>query len=145
MKKNVDSYVVHNPDKFAQFVIAASGFVIANAIDAAKELEVAHGIPTRVINVVNQKTLAHRVESCLDNTAPVLTVYNGNPSTLHSNLSAAVMNNRNIDFRPKFIAALGFTGGTSGKFEQLEHYYQLDAQGILNRVLHALTESRKLK
>jgi transketolase len=144
-EKNVDSYVVHDPDKLAKFVIAASGFVVANAILAAREMEVVHGIPTRVVNIINQKTIGRRIEHYLDSPAPVLTVYNGNPITLHSNLSAAVMGSSDIDFRPKFIAAHGFTGGTSGKFEQLERYYQLDVQGIINRALQSLIKYRDLE
>jgi len=140
--RNINAYAVHRPDKSAQLVIAASGFMVGNAVTAAQELEIEHNIPTTVINVINQKTLAHSLPDLLENDAPILTVYNGNPRTLQASVSSAILENPDI-VRPQFVIGHGFTGGTSGSVKDLVHYYERDTLGIKNVALRSLTTSKR--
>jgi transketolase C-terminal domain/subunit len=135
--RNTDAYAVHRPDKISRLVIAASGFVVGAAIDAARLLEAEEGLPTTVINVVNQKSLHYSLPTLLANDAPILTVYNGNPHTLQANVSSAILSNADAP-RPKFIAGHGFMGGTSGRVKELIRYYKLDADGIRDVALRSL-------
>lgn len=134
---NTDAFMVHRPDAVPGFVIAASGCMVESAVVAARALETTHDIPTAVINVVNQKTLGTSLPRLLQNDAPVLTVYNGNPTTLQANVSGAVMENPAIP-RPQFVAGHGFVGGTSGSVKELLRHYKLDAAGIEYVALQSL-------
>ncbi|MEI6850753.1 MAG: hypothetical protein WCK26_02175 [Candidatus Saccharibacteria bacterium] len=136
---NIDAYIVHKSDKLARFVIASSGALVQNSIDAARVLEIEHGIPTNVINVVNQKTLGEKVSSLLSSDAPILTVYNGNPVILQSSMSKAVMESAQ-DFRPRYIEGHGFVGGTTGGIEELERHYGLDVGGIVLKALAGISK-----
>lgn len=137
--RNTDAYAVHKPEKVAKLVIAASGFMVESAVKAAKDIEIEHGLPTLVINVVNQKTLADSLPDLLDNDAPILTVYNGNPRTLQANVSAAILGSPDIP-RPRFVAGHGFEGGTSGSVADLIRYYRIDAAGIKDLMLESLAK-----
>lgn len=140
--RNTDAYAVYLPDKAARLVIAASGFMVENAVAAAKSLEVQHGLPTSVINVVNQKSLRRSLPELLDNNSPVVTVYNGAPHTLQANVSAAILSSPDIP-RPQFIAGLGFEGGTSGSVADLIRHYGLDVNGIQGFALRSLAKYGK--
>lgn len=139
--RNTDAYVVHVPERKSQFVIAASGFMVANAIQAARILEVNDNLPTTVLNVVNQKTLNRSLPKLLVDDTPLLTVYNGNPLTLQSNMSGAILGGDDIP-RPKFVTGHGFTRGTSGTVEDLMRYYKLDSAGIALTALQSLAAYR---
>lgn len=140
--RNTDAYAVHTPDKPPQLTIAASGFMVENAVNAARSLEVQNGLPTTVINVVNQKTLHRSLPGLLDNTAPIVTVYNGSPTTLQANISAAILSNPDIP-RPQFVAGHGFEGGTSGLVAELIHHYGLDSDGIQSFALRSISKLGK--
>jgi transketolase len=137
--RNTDAYFVHRSDKIARLVIAASGFMVNDAVLAARHLETEHEIPVSVINVVNQKTLGDSLPQLLENDAPVLTLYNGNPITLQANVSGAILGNSEIP-RPKFVIGHGFVFGTSGKVKELIHHYKLDKIGIEEVALKSLSK-----
>ena len=132
---STSSYVVHEPDSRAKAVIMASGFPVANSVEAAKQLEHSYNTPTRVINVINQKGLREQIASYLDSDAPVLAVYNGNPEVLKSTIASSVMSQEYEGNRPKFIEGHGFTEGTSGKLTDLQRHFQLDVAGIVQKLL----------
>lgn len=137
--RNTDAYLVHRSDKMARLVIAASGFMVNDAVLAARHLETEHEIPTSVINVVNQKTLGDSLPQLLEGDAPVLTLYNGNPMTLQTNVSGAILGNPEAP-RPKFVIGHGFVGGTSGRVKELIHHYKLDENGIEEVALKSLAK-----
>lgn len=137
--KNIDSYYIHKPDKRAQFKIVTSGFTAENAVDAARQLETLDGIPTSVINVVNQNTLDTSLPYLLDDDMPIMTVYNGSPATLQTSVSSAVLGNPDIP-RPRFVYGHGFIEGTSAGVNELISHFQLDSSGIRQVALSAIAK-----
>ena len=60
---------------------------------------------------------------------PVLTVYNGNSSSLSYPVSHAIMKSKSQS-RPSQIFSHGFTYGKSGSLEDLIKYFKFDGSGI---------------
>lgn len=140
-KDSTDAYFVHKPDATAKFTILASGFMIENAVEAAKKMEIEYGIPTSVINVVNQGSLSKSLPELLETSSPILTVYNGNPDILKNSVSGAVMENPDIP-RPEFVIGHGFMEGTSGSVNDLIKYYKFDRDGIVDIALNAIKKNK---
>ena len=137
-----DAYYVHKTDKAPQLTIIGSGFMLQNAVEAAKALEATHGIASSVINVVDQNSLAQKLPELLDTDAPILTVYNGDPSILKNTVSAAILGSADAK-RPDFIMSHGFNEGTSGSVDDLIRHFRLDAEGIANVALAGLHRHRR--
>lgn len=140
-KESTDAYFVHRPDASSKFTILASGFMLENAIEAAKKMEIEYGIPTSVINVVNQGSLSKSLPSLLENSSPILTVYNGNPDILKNSVSGAVLENPDIP-RPQFVAGHGFMEGTSGSVNDLIKFYKFDKDGIVDIAMDAIKKNK---
>lgn len=141
-KGATDAYYVHKTDKTPELTIIGSGFMLQNAVDVAKTLETEHGIPTSVINVVDQKSLSQRLPEILDTDAPILTVYNGDPSILKNSVSSAILENPDIS-KPRGIIGHGFTEGTSGSVSDLIRHFGFDEEGITNVALEGLRRFNK--
>ena len=139
---NIDAYYIHRPDVAPKFTLVTSGFTAENSVQAAQKMELEDGIPTAVINVVNQGTLQQSLPRLLDDDTPMLTVYNGHPNTLQSMVSAAVMENPDMP-RPQYVAGHGFIEGTSGSVAELTQYYKFDANGIRDVALSAMSRYRR--
>ena len=129
-RNSTDAYYVHKPDNF-KFTIIASGFMVENAVNAAKKMELEYWIPTAVINIVNHKTLSTSLPKLLENSSPILTVYNWNPEILRNSVSWAIFDNIDIP-KPKFIKWHGFLNWTSWKVNDLIKFYKLDADWIMD-------------
>lgn len=136
-KESTDAYYVHKPDVTPRFTIMASGFMLENAVEAAKQMEVSYGIPTAVINVVNQGSLSKSLPNLLETSAPILTVYNGNPDTLKNAVSGAILENPDIP-KPQLVTGHGFMEGTSGPVNDLIRHYKLDKDGIVDIAMRAV-------
>ena len=137
-----DAYYVHKTDKIPQLTIVGSGFMLQNAVDAAKSLESAYGIATSVINVVDQNSLEQRLPKLLDADTPILTVYNGDRSILKNSVSSALLGTGDMA-RPAFIVGHGFKEGTSGSVSDLTRHFRLDVEGITNVALEGLRRHKR--
>lgn len=126
--KNISHYTVHDPPVRPEAVLVGSGLTVGSCIDAALLLEKA-GLPLRVINVVNQNVLDESFVSGLENSRPVMTVYNGLPRILQASVARAVMESGVK--RPSRIIGHGFESGQSGATSDLLEFYKLDARGIV--------------
>lgn len=140
-KESTDAYYVHKPDITPQFTIIASGFMVENAVKAAKIMEVKYWIPTAVINVVNQGSLSISLPNLLETSTPILTVYNGNPNILKNSVSGAILENSDIP-KPKFITGHGFVEGTSGSVNDLIKFYKLDVDWILDVAMSSIKNKK---
>lgn len=129
-KESTDAYYVHKPDVI-KFTIIASGFMVENAVKAAKKMEIDYWIPTAVINVVNHKSLSTSLPKLLENSAPILTVYNGNPDILKNSVSWIILENPDIP-KPKIIKRHGFMEWTSWSVKDLINFYKLDPDWIMS-------------
>lgn len=139
-KESTDAYYVHKPDGTPKFTIIASGFMLENAVEAAKQMEVSYRIPTAVINVVNQKSLSKSLPSLLETSTPILTVYNGNPDVLKNSVSGAILENPDTP-KPKIVVGHGFMEGTSGPVSDLIKHYKLDKDGIVDIAMSTLKKA----
>ena len=140
-KESTDAYYVHKPDVAPKFTIIASGFMLENAVEAAKQIEVTYGIPTAVINVVNQSSLSKSLPNLLETSTPILTVYNGNPDVLKDSVSGAILENPDIP-KPKIVAGHGFMEGTSGPVNDLVKHYKLDKDGIVDIAMSTIKKAK---
>lgn len=140
-KESTDAYYVHKPDTAPKFTIIASGFMLENAVEAAKKMEVNYRIPTAVINVVNQKSLSRSLPSLLQTSTPILTVYNGNPNILKNSVSGAILENPDIP-KPQFVTGHGFMEGTSGPVNDLIKFYKLDRDGIVDIAMNTIKKNK---
>lgn len=138
-KESTDAYYVHKPDIPPKLIIIASGFMIENAVEAAKRIETTYWVPVAVINVVNQKSLAKSLPTLLENNAPILTLYNGNPDILKNSLSGAILENFDI-IKPKSITWHGFMEGTSWSVNDLIKFYKLDIDGIFDVAMNVINK-----
>jgi len=127
MKRNLSYYVVSEEIK-PDVILVASGFPVINAVEAADKLS-ERNIRTKVINILNPKSLDENFVNMLKHNIPVLTLYNGAPDILVSEVARAVMQYRTIT--PSTIQGHGFNFGTSGSFADLVQHYKLDADGII--------------
>lgn len=140
-KESTDAYYVHKPDVTPKFTIIASGFMLENAVEAAKKMEVNYGIPTAVINVVNQGSLSKSLPSLLETSTPILTVYNGNPDILKNAVSGAILENPDIP-KPQFVTGHGLMEGTSAPVNDLIKFYKLDRDGILDIAMSSIEKKK---
>jgi len=135
-RDNILSYTTHDPGKKPELVIVSSGMVTQASVTAAENLEIQHGIPTRVVNVVGFNNLSESLATQIDNDVPVLTVYNGNARVLQSVVATAALE---VGKHPRSVRGHGFDMGTSGKLADLERYFKLDESGIVATALRYLT------
>lgn len=126
---NIGAYFIHKSDKKPKLVLINMGYMAENAVLAAKELEVEYNIPTNVINIVNPNEFGKYASYLLENNAPIITLYNGNPVILSQIVSNAILSNTDVP-RPEFLFAHGFENGTSGTVSDLIRYYNFDKDGI---------------
>ena len=127
--RNKEAYFIHKSDKEPKLVIINTGFMAENAVNAAKMLEIEYNCPTNVINVVAPGMIGKHLPNLLINEAPILTLYNGDPSILRKFISETILSDPYIP-RPKFIESHGFLEGTSGSVDDLIKYYKFDSEGI---------------
>lgn len=136
-KKNIDYYVTFEEANRPDLVIVSSGYVVSEAVKAAKLLKKEAGKNVRVINMVNPKAIDKRFLELIEEDIPVLTVYNGNPKHLQFVVSSAVL--EHTGKKPSKVAGHGFEFGATGRFKDLLQYYQLDALGITEVSMSLLT------
>jgi len=127
VQKNIRFFTAYEPAAKLKAVVISSGLATHGTIEAARKL-VGHGIGTRVVNVVNFKSLDKEFVGLLGDGLPVLTVYNGNAVVLQSAVAKAVMEHEGP--RPSRIVGHGFCFGTSGKIDDLIKYFKFDGAGI---------------
>jgi len=77
-QRNLQYYVVRDGEEVPKIVVIASGIMVTSALIAAKTLA-DKGIPIRVINVINPKSLDQGFTDLIPSGASVLTLYNGVP------------------------------------------------------------------
>lgn len=140
--QNIGAYFVHKSDREPKLVIISTGFMAENAVIAAKQLEMEYNIPTNVINMVCPKKAQEYLPELLINNAPILTLYNGDPSILKKFVSEAILSDCYIP-KPSFIGAHGFLEGTSGSVEDLIKYYGFDSEGIKNNAIEKVLKRIK--
>lgn len=130
MERNIEAYRVYQSQNgLLNMTIVSSGFLVGEAIKAARKLE-KEEINVRVINAINLQKLSSSFCDLIVDKAPLLTVYNGNPFVLQSAVANAIMENDSS--RPSIIKGYGFSLGTSGKLQQLTKHYSLDADGLVS-------------
>lgn len=127
--KNKEAYFIHKSDRSPKLVIITTGFMAENAVEAAKMLEVEYNCPTNVINLVCPKKIGKHLPNLLINNAPILTLFNGDPSILKKYVSESILSDPYIP-RPFFVESHGFIEGTSGSVDDLIKYYKFDSVGI---------------
>lgn len=132
--KNINFYVVHDEAENPDVVLVSSGLTLPHALEAAKKLRTEENIKARVINVIDPKSLDGGFCDLLTDRAPVYTVYNGSPVVLQMAVAKTVMENPEKP-RPSKIVGYGFLKGTSAKVPELERLFELDSQGIFEKVV----------
>lgn len=142
---NINHYIVHEPDKTPNLVMAATGLMVHNAIDAAKTLELESKLNTRVINVIDPKSLNEDFVRSLYPNVPLFTLYNGSPEVLAFPASKAIMEHKDKLGSPSRIIGHGFYNGTTGSIVDLEKHLRLDSEGITNLVLSNLSNAQRVK
>ena len=140
--KNNEAYFIHETGKEPKLVIICTGFMAENAVIAAKNIEEKYNIPTDVINLVCPKKIGNRLPYLLKNNAPILTLYNGDPSIITKYVSEAILSNPDIP-KPYLIESHGFLCGTSGSVDDLIKYYGLDSTGIENVIVNKVLKRIK--
>jgi len=129
--KNLSNYVVIEPKTKPDVTLIGSGLAMKYAVEAVNGLQ-ERGISSRLINVVNMKSLDAEFAEKIEERVPALTIYNGNPFVLESAVSSALL--KYDSNRPSYIASRGFVKGTSGSLTDLLKHYGLDKEGIVNFV-----------
>jgi transketolase len=119
--RSTSSYVarrVTHPD----VVVAASGYLVGEALAAAEELA-ERGVAVEVVAVVDPAAAGAAVVGALAAGVPVLTAYDGHPDVLAAPVRAAAAD------RPgrTRLRALGFERGTSGRVDELLDHLGLGA------------------
>ncbi len=130
LKRTVDNYIVFESKSLPELTMVCSGMVVSKCIEAAEILE-ERGVSSRVINVVNPKSLGKKFNNLIVNDKPCLCVYNGNPFVLTSAVSESILGSNRVN-TPSVLNGHGFELGTSGALEDLLKYFKLDGPGIAN-------------
>jgi transketolase C-terminal domain/subunit len=134
--RNIDSYVIHNTDDEVDITLVSSGLTVGSSLEASKLLT-SEGIKTKVINVINHKSLGADFCSSVAENKPLMTIYNGAAEVLQSNVSKVLLEN-NLHI-PSKIVGLGFDYGTTGSTAELLQHYQLDAAGVMKKIKEVLS------
>lgn len=129
--RNIDNYVVYESEIDPKVVIIASGFTVSFSVQAAKELSDMR-VPTRVVNVVNQKSLGKSFAKNVPEGSLLLTVYNGLPEILFGSVASAILKSGR-KFFGKAISH-GYHSGTSGSLPELVKHFGFDKEGIIKMV-----------
>jgi len=130
-ERSISYYVAYEPISPPDLALVASGLPVCNAILAAQDLA-KYDISSRVISVVNAKTLDERFATLLAPNKPILTIYNGHPQILQSEVSRAIM--EYMQAKPSCVLGHGFVYGTSGTLEGLVRHFRLDKDGIVQTI-----------
>jgi transketolase len=131
-ERSINYYTVFGADARPNIVLVGSGFLAANAVEAAERLRDEQGLNARVINVINMASLDEQFVELLGEGVPVLTLYNGNHYVLQSAVATAVLNFPAK--RPSIVRGHGFLFGTSGSLTDLIQHFGLSASGIIEKV-----------
>lgn len=129
IERNLESYIVWEPDGSAEATIVASGMTVSSALEAAMQSTVR----IRVINLVNHKSPGSSLLQGIEPGKPLLTVYNGHADVLLGNVAKRILELPN-SHRPSVVRGLGFEFGTTGKVDDLKRCFGLDIAGILSTV-----------
>ncbi len=120
-------YMVRDAES-PNIVLVASGMTVTSCIAAANQLA-STGIRTRVVNVVNPRTLDDGFRSLIDPGKPVLTVYNGHPAILRQHVAGALLDS--VAPIASRCHGIGFTQGTTGALKDLLPWSKLDCDGVV--------------
>jgi transketolase len=118
-------YPVREPDGEPGVLIAASGFMVGQASDAARLLA-AQGISASVVSVLQPSQAGQAAAKAGERGIPILTVYDGLPGVLGNPVLAAKASSR----WSSPVRQLGFRRGTSGRLEELLPWAGLDSRAI---------------
>ena len=130
--RTVNYYPVFESKGLQELTIVGSGMTVSGCVEAARILE-ERDIGSRVINVVNPKSLCKEFNELIVDSKPCLCVYNGNPFVLTSAVSESVLRSKKRN-TPSVLKGHGFELGTSGSLEDLIRYFKLDGKGIVNTI-----------
>jgi len=125
--KNIDNYIVNLGKGKPKINIVGSGMAMGQVVNAVKNLE-SEGISARLINIINPKNMNGEFVKRLESSAPILTLYNGNPRILEYAVARACIQQKG--FVSSGICSYGFEIGTSGTTEDLFKRFSYDSEGI---------------
>lgn len=134
---NTGAYFVHKESDNPDAVIVSSGFPLQNCVQAAIKLKEEQGLSINVINIVSPKKFHEYAPNLILNDSPILAVYNGSPDMLAQCIGSAILNNKSLP-RPQEFYSHGFTGGTTGTFNQLVNHYGFDSKSIEEKTLRLI-------
>ncbi len=128
-QRNLEYYITRDSEN-PEITLIGNGLTLKGCSDAYDILN-KEGINSRVINVVDRKSLDNKFVELLQPEKPVLTVYNGNADSLSYPVSYAIMNSTSKN-KPSRVVGHGFNYGKSGSLDDLIKYFGFDGQGISN-------------
>jgi transketolase len=129
ISRNLSYYTIKDSEN-PEITLIGNGLTLKGCSEAYDILN-KQGIASRVINIIDRKSLDENFVGLLQHNKPVLTVYNGNADSLSYPVSYAIMNS-NSRYKPSRVVAHGFDYGKSGSLEDLIKYFGFDGQGIAN-------------
>ena len=109
-------------------ILVACGMATQGALEAKQLLE-SEGVETRIVNVVDLKSLDQEFVDLLEDDVPILTLYNGNEMILRSAVAAAIM--RSPSKLPSVVEGHGFDVGDTGLLDELIPEFQFDGPGVV--------------
>ncbi|HVX92712.1 MAG TPA: 1-deoxy-D-xylulose-5-phosphate synthase N-terminal domain-containing protein [Candidatus Dojkabacteria bacterium] len=132
MPRTLTYYPAYEPKTSPAAVIASAGFPLCNAFQAARTLEVEHGVGVRVVNIVDPKSLDNGFANLILDGLPLIVLYNGNADTLAMPVGKALVSSA---IRPSVFHSVGYDIGTTGSLKDLEKHFKLDKDSIIDKVL----------
>jgi transketolase len=124
-RRSIGWYQVRQPAGKPDVLLAASGFMAGQAVNAASLLA-AEGISASVVSVVQPSLAGKAVAKAGEQGIPVLTVYDGLPGVLGNPVLAAKATSQ----WSSPMRSLGFQRGTSGRLDELLAWAGLDSRSI---------------
>jgi transketolase len=133
LKRNLSYYIAYEPKKSQDLTIVSSGFPLCNAVQASKILENNFKVGSRVINIINPKSLDKEFNRLIKDSEPLLVLYNGNVDTLIMPISKSLLGS---GINPSSVHSVGYEIGTTGSLNSLEKHFKLDEESIINTVIN---------
>jgi transketolase len=124
-QRSIGWYPMREPGGEPDVLLAASGFMVGQAADAARLLA-AQGIGASVVAVLQPSQAGQAIAGAGERGIPILTIYDGFPGVLGNPVLAAKASSQ----WSSPVRSLGFKRGTSGRLEELLPWAGLDSQTI---------------
>lgn len=109
-------------------ILVSCGMATQGALEAKQLLE-SEGVETRIVNIVDLKSLDREFVGLLEDDVPILTLYNGNEMILRSAVAAAIM--RSPSKLPSVVEGHGFDVGDTGLLDELIPEFQFDGPSVV--------------